>query len=175
MIQTFLELCADIKEVNDWLNSIKLLVNVSKTVQMNIRTNNKTSNSAQRFSPNSAFIENKPERKYLGVTVDSKLAFLSHIQSVREKLSKQSGLVSKLRHFVPRAQLIDYYKTCINPIIKYGVLVYAWCSYTTLLPIFTLQKRSWGSFTSEGKAIHVKIFPSISQFFQFTTNCTSMS
>ena len=53
--------CADIKEdikkVNDWLNSKKLVVNVSKTVQMNIRTNNKTSNSAQRFSLNSAFIE----------------------------------------------------------------------------------------------------------------------
>ena len=137
--------CADIKEdikkINDWLNSKKLVVNVSKTVQMNIRTNNKTSNSAQRFSLNSAFIENKPVCKYLGVTIDSKLSFLSYIQSVREKLSKQSGLVSKLKHFVLRAQLIDYHKTCINPIIQYGVLVYACCSYTSLLPIFTLQKK----------------------------------
>ena len=108
---------------------------------MNIRTNKKTSDSEQRFSLNSAFIENKPVCKYLGVTIDSKLSFLSHIQSVREKLSKQSGLVSKLRHFVPRAQLIDYCKTCINPIIQYGVLVYACCSYTSLLPIFTLQKK----------------------------------
>ena len=107
--------CADIKEdikkVNDWLNCNKLVVNVSETVQMNIRTNNKTSNSAHRFSLNSAFNENKPVCKYLGVTIDSKLSFLSHTQSVREKLSKQSGLVSKLRHFVPRAQLIVYYKT----------------------------------------------------------------
>ena len=91
--------CADIKEdikkVNDWLNSNKLVVNVSKTVQMNIRTNNKTSNSAQSFSLNSAFVEHKPVCKYLGVTIDSKLSFLSHIQSVREKLSKQSGLASK--------------------------------------------------------------------------------
>ena len=131
----------DIKKVNDWLNCNKVVVNVSKTIQMNIRTNKKRSDSEQRFSLNSAFIENKPVCKYLGVTIDSKLSFRSHIQSVREKLSKQSGLVSKLRHFVPRAQLIDYYKTCINPIIQYGVLVYACCSYTSLLPIFTLQKK----------------------------------
>ena len=112
--------CADIKEdikkVNDWLNSNKLVVNVSKTVQMNIRTNNKTRNSARRFSLNSAFIENKPVCKYLGVNIDSKLSFLSHIQSVREKLSKQSGLVSKLRHFVPRAQLMITTKRASIPL-----------------------------------------------------------
>ena len=44
----------DIKKVNDWLNSNKLVVNVSKTIQMNIRTNKKTSDSEQRFSLNSA-------------------------------------------------------------------------------------------------------------------------
>ena len=46
----------DIKKVNDLLNSNKLVVNVSKTIQMNIRTNKKTSDSEQRFSLNSAFI-----------------------------------------------------------------------------------------------------------------------
>ena len=149
-------------------------MNVSKTVQINIRTNKKTSNSAQRFSLNSAFIENKPLSKYLGVTIDSKLSFLSHIQSVREKLSKQSALVSKLRHFVPRAQLIDYYKTCINPNIQHGVLAYACCSHTSLLPIFTLQKKDLEVHLLQKEKRYMKIFSSITQFFQFT-NCTSMS
>ena len=41
----------------------------------------------------------------------------------------------------PRKQLIDYYRSNINPIIQYGILVYGGCSYQSLLPIYILQKK----------------------------------
>ena len=39
-------------------------------------------------------------------------------------------VVSNLRHFVPRQQLIQYYKSNLNAIIQYGVLVYGCTSFS---------------------------------------------
>ena len=62
--------------------------------------------------------------KYLGILVDSKLSFQSHIEYIKKRLSKQCGIICKLRHYVPRKQLIDYYQSNVKPIIQYGILVY---------------------------------------------------
>ena len=47
----------------------------------------------------------------------------------------------KMRHFVHRSQLIRYYSSNVIPIIQYGVLVYGCRGYTSLLPLFMLQKK----------------------------------
>ena len=78
--------------------------------------------------------------KYLGLRIDAKLSFISHIENDKKKLSKQCGTVSKMRHFAPRSKLISYYSSNVIPIIQYGV-VYGCCSYSSLLPLFMLQKK----------------------------------
>ena len=45
--------------------------------------------------------------KYLGVYVAAKLSFNSHINFIRSKLRKQCGIVSKMRHYVPKTVMID--------------------------------------------------------------------
>ena len=73
--------------------------------------------------------------------IDSKLSYHAHISSVTERLGRQCGVMSKLRHFVPRYQLIGYYRNVVCPIIQYGVLVYGCCSFSSLSPIYQLQKK----------------------------------
>ena len=63
------------------------------------------------------------------------------IGSVTERLGRKCGVISKLRHFVPRYQLIEYYRNVVCPIIQYGVLVYGCCSFSSLSPIYQLQKK----------------------------------
>ena len=121
-----------------WLNANKLALNLSKTIQMNL----KPSASNNFFLINSCPILVQPVCKYLGVYVDNKLSFLSHIDYVKTRLGKQSGIISKLRHFVPKWELMNYYKTNVVPIIQYGILVFGCCSYKALEPIFILQKKS---------------------------------
>ena len=96
-----------------WLIANKLALNLSKTVQMNL----KPSASKDYFLFNSCPILVKPVCKYLGVYVDNKLSFRSHIDYVKKRLGKQSGIISKLRHFVPKWELMNYYKTNVVPII----------------------------------------------------------
>ena len=123
--------------LSKWLNANKLALNLSKTVQMNL----KPSASNDFFLFNSCPILVKPVCKYLGVYVDNKLSFRSHIEYVKKRLGKQSGIISKLRHFVPKRELHNYYKTNVVPIIQYGILVFGCCSYKALEPIFIMQKK----------------------------------
>ncbi len=82
-----------------------------------------------------------PVCKYLGLHIDYNLSFQSHIRSVADKVSKQCGIVAKLRHYVPRRKLIEYYKSNIKSILQYGILVYGCCSFSTLIPLLLLQKK----------------------------------
>ena len=89
---------------------------------MNIWNKNSASKSAFKFD---VFTEVRNVCKNLGIYVDSKLSFQSHIEYIKKRLSKQCCIIKqcKLRHYVPRKQLIDYYRSNVNPIVQYGVLV----------------------------------------------------
>ena len=109
---------------------------MSKTVQMNININ-----ASSSFSLNNCVIQIKPVCKYLGIYIDNKFSFQSHIDFVKVRLGKQSGIISKPRHYVPKAQLINYYRTNVVPLVQYGFLFYGCCTYKSLEPLYILQKK----------------------------------
>ena len=65
---------------------------------------------------------------------------LFHMSIMLKRLGKLCGIISKLRHYVLRRQLIQYYEININPIFHYGNLVYGCISDSSLSKIY-LQKN----------------------------------
>ena len=126
----------DIGKLDRWLLANKLIVNSDKTNQMNIK-----SASNYRFKLNSSNIILKPVCKYLGIYIDCKLSYQTHINNVKMRLGKQCGIISKLRHYVPLSQLLEYYRSNVVPIIQYGILIYGCCSRSSLECLFLLQKK----------------------------------
>ena len=51
------------------------------------------------------------------------------------------GIISKLRHFVPRNTLINIYKSLILPHISYGIAVWGQAAKVHRYKILKLQKR----------------------------------
>ena len=109
----------DLEAVGKWLILNKLSLNIDKTVQVYV-----SSNSASN------------QNIYI-----NKLSFNTHIDLVRTKLRKQCGIISKMRHYVPRGTILKYYASNIKPILQYGILVYGCTSYTNLLPLLMIQKK----------------------------------
>ena len=70
------------------------------------------------FSMNSDNIPAKPVCKYLGINLDRKLSYQSHIDYVKERLSKQCGIVSKLRQYIQQKKPLEYYITNVAPILQ---------------------------------------------------------
>ena len=118
---------------------------------MNIKIGNSASN-VNRFSVfklNSVNIPESESCKYLGVRLDKKMKFTEHIEDVKKKLAMQCGIVSKLRHYVSKGVLLQFYSSNIKPIIQYGVLIYGCVSFTSLQPLVLWQKNSQTHFVPE--------------------------
>ena len=133
----YADVSEDLKNLNRWLDQNKLVLNMTKTTQINFKNNS----FKKKFSLCETEINIDVVCKYLGIKIDSKLSFKTHIDYVKKKISKQCGILAKLRHYVPREQLIRYYKTNIAPILQYGALVYCCCSFSNLNPLYILQKK----------------------------------
>ena len=133
------EIEEDLSTITQWLNANKLALNLDKTVQMTFVKS--AYNPSAMFKFNNIAVQNNSPCKYLGIFSDTKLCFQTLITKLIEKLTSHCGNISKLCHFTPRTLLLRYYRSNSNPVLQYGVLIYGCCSYSSLTPLFLLQKR----------------------------------
>ena len=78
--------------------------------------------------------------KFLGVIIDENLTWKNHIYAISKTISRNTGMLTKLKHFVPENILHSLYCTLILPYINYGVLIWGNTSKIYLDKIFKLQK-----------------------------------
>ena len=62
--------------------------------------------------------------KYLGVTIDNKLNWKPHIESLEKKLSTACALICKLRYLVDRKCLVQYYYAHVYSHLSRYILQY---------------------------------------------------
>ena len=87
-------------------------------------------------------LERNDHVKYLGVIIDQHLSWKHHINYIALKISRNIGIISRLRHFVPLKTLISIYDSLISPYISYGLIAWGQASKTHLEKILILQKRA---------------------------------
>ena len=87
-------------------------------------------------------LESKVYIKYLGVLIDKNLCFKHRIDAIATKISKNVGLIAKLRHYVPRKILINFYKSLIHSYLTYGLPASGQAGKIYLNKILILQKMA---------------------------------
>ena len=80
--------------------------------------------------------------KYLGVIIDSKLNWISHITYVKNQVAKGIGIRRRARQCVNKKTLTNLYHTFRFPYLIYCVKVWGSACKTNLTPITLLQKRN---------------------------------
>ena len=83
----------------------------------------------------------EPMCKYVGIYIVCKFCFISHTYISKMRLGKLSWVVSILRRFIPRTQLLDFYRSDIALILQHGILIYRCCRFNILSPNFIMQKK----------------------------------
>ena len=86
-------------------------------------------------------LESKDYVKYLGIIIDANLTWKAHVDYIALKISKTVGIISRIRHFLPRRTLLNIYKTLILPYLQYGIAIWGQASNTHLQKLLKLQKR----------------------------------
>ena len=78
--------------------------------------------------------------KYLGINLDTKLDFKSHIANIETKISRSVGIISKLRFLFPSSTLLLLYFTLIHPHLLYGLPLWGCTFGSYLKKLRSLQK-----------------------------------
>ena len=100
----------DIAEVVKWCSANKLTINPNKSHCVVIPPNSKDMTSNLTIKINNSIIDSSETLKYLGVIIDFKLSFASHIKYIQSKSTRANGIISRLKSTLPKdALLILYY------------------------------------------------------------------
>jgi len=91
---------------------------------------------------NNIYLNVSTSIKFLGIVLDDKLTFNDHRIFVCNKISKNIGILCKLRIILPEKQLFMLYNSLIIPYIQYCAITWASVGITKLECIHKLQKKA---------------------------------
>ena len=123
-LQIQLESC--LSTVADWFKANKLTLNVDKTKFM-IFGSNKMRERFQdvQLTYNNNIIEKVDEFKYLGVKLDSNLSWSAHVDYMCKNVSKRTGIIKRMKHFLPNQTIVMLSNALVIPHFDYGSTVWS--------------------------------------------------
>ena len=132
-----IELC----KVSNWIRANKLQLNYDKTHMMIFNSRKKDTSKLQIYIDGNA-VKNVKTTKFLGISIDDDLKWKTHVNEILLKISKTIGVMSKLKHCLPKSILLTIYNSLILPYLSYNTIVWGACSKYLLERINLLQKRA---------------------------------
>ncbi len=114
----------DLKLLCNWLRANKISLNASKTELLIFRSNRKTIFYDIKIKIDGKRIFPSTSVKYLGIYVDEHLNWTHHCDILSPKLSRAVGMLSRIRHFVPKSTLHNIYHAIFSSILNYGSIVW---------------------------------------------------
>ena len=111
----------DLDEVQKWLKSNKLTLNVKKTKYMIIGSHYRLRhlNGDLNVTVNSQQLTRVTNYRYLRIEVDEALGWQSHVDTVCTKVSAGIGALKCIRSLVPRQTLLRMYDALVAPSFDY--------------------------------------------------------
>ena len=80
--------------------------------------------------------------KFLGVVIDKKLTFESHVQYIKGKINRGMGIIYKAGKYLNRDSLITLYYSFLYPYLNFCVTVWGNSNRKYLHGIIITQKRA---------------------------------
>ena len=126
--------------LSNWFSANQLSLNVSKTFTQHYSM---TSVDLQiKVSINGSDLKEKEEIKYLGVTIDKSLKFSKHISNTANIVSRNIGIISRMRPYIDEKTTLILYYTMIYPYLNYCCLIWGVNYASQLQRLNMLQKRA---------------------------------
>ena len=137
-----INLCnTELATFKSWSDANRLTINVDKTNCLFI------SNIHPMLPEASILLENHELDvvdcvKFLGLFLDNKLKFDSHINHICNKVSKSIGIIFRIRSLVPKILLRNLYFSLVQPYFLYCLPVFASTYQVHLNPLIKLRKTA---------------------------------
>ena len=116
--------CEELSKIDEWLKANRLSLNVDKTHYM-MMTHKTYDPATLNIKIRDQLINHVTTTKFLGVTIDNKLNYNSHIASPSKQLSRIKGisLSYRISYWVPPTILKNIYYALFYPRLVYAMPV----------------------------------------------------
>lgn len=94
------------------------------------------------------------QTKFLGVILDDKVTWKSHINSISAKVAKSVGVINRARKIFNRDLLLTLYHTMVQPYFYYCHMIWGTAFKTQIDQLVKLQKRAIRTISSLKKYDH---------------------
>ena len=146
----------ELKLVQSWIHANKLSLNIDKTHYMLF--SNSLNSVSDYVKINGINLNQVDSIKFLGLYIDSDLSWKTHINYLSKILSRNIGILNKLKYNFPIHILQIIYSTMISPYLNYGILAWGNSSKFLLDSLFLLQKRAIRIINNAGYLSHTNEF-----------------
>ena len=137
--------------INNYMFINKLHINLGKCCYLHFSPSKRSKKAADAsideedndyvLMLNKEPIKQQQETKFLGVIIDDRLTWESHINKLVSKLSSCTGRISRIKQCLPQELLEVIYRTLFESHLTYGITIWGCVSTTKLDNIFKIQKK----------------------------------
>ena len=131
----------ELSKIHQWLSINKLSLNVQKTSYIVFNSHRSCSVPMENIYIDDVIVNRVYTSMFLGVKLNSKLTWNDHILMIKHKISKNIGIIRKVRHLFHQSTLRSLYFSFINPYITYCIDVWGKSPKVFLNSIHLLQKQ----------------------------------
>ena len=144
----------ELKSVHLWLSANKLTLNINKSKYMLFSKHKNTQLPKLNLKINNSNIQSTSEFNFLGLHINTKLNWDTHVNVIGNKISRVIGIIKKLQIIFPKEILLSIYNALILPHINYCLL--SWGSGSVAKNIFLKQKRAIRAISCAGYNAHTE-------------------
>ena len=132
----------DLKCLFKWLTANKISLNCSKTELVTFHSNKVSEKIKLNIKINGTKIIPSNNIKYLGVFLDNTLSGEKHCKVLTGKLNRANGMLCKVRHYVPKKELISINHAIFSSHLTYNCQVWGTSGNTHVSKIGKLQNKA---------------------------------
>ena len=118
------------------------MLNPNKTQVLLIPSSQQQVISTIKVYLNNELIKPIKTSKYLEITLDSQQKFNIYISKLSTKISRSIGVMSKIRHYLPKTVLLNLYFALIYSQLIYGIAVWGSTYQTLINKLQVLQNKA---------------------------------
>ena len=104
---------------------------------------------------NSTQVSQVTSTKSLGVIIDDRLDWHSHIEKLTKKIASGIGCLKRVRHLIPASTLHLLYQALVKPHFDYCDIVWGSCGITLRDKLFSWERLSWSLYCDSLVAFHI--------------------
>ena len=119
-------LAEDLSYISSWAKKWKIKINASKTEGLLIsRKGNPNYYAIPKIQLNGCQVNFVDEHKHVGIWLNQKLDWKTHISQLASKANGRMGILRKFKHKLPRSVLNQIYLSFVRPLMEYGGSLFA--------------------------------------------------